>query len=136
MSKNSKHTRIEIDIEVYKIIVNNQKSFDETPNDILRRLLGLDFTIEESERSDRVHRKLIPRGHLHQMEGLELRKRYAGKDYVAWVRKTGIELNGEIYPTLSAAARTVTRNNVNGWNFWKCIDESTGKWIKVNQIFR
>lgn len=49
---------------------------------------------------------------------------YKGKSYRAtYYARSGIKLNGKMYPTLSGAAkRIVDRGTVNGWSFWKCKD--------------
>jgi len=51
---------------------------------------------------------------------------YKGKDYKAWVFRSGtIKFNGKLYKSPSAAGEAIiTKGAVNGWNFWKYKDKS------------
>jgi Restriction Enzyme Adenine Methylase Associated/Protein of unknown function (DUF2924) len=42
-----------------------------------------------------------------------------GQEHVARVRDGNIELNGQVYPSLSAAAVAITGKPTNGWTFWR-----------------
>lgn len=46
--------RIEIDEEVYQALLKLVRSFEDTPNDVLRRLLGLDEVHEEQQETETV----------------------------------------------------------------------------------
>ena len=57
--------QIEIDEEIWYLLENNVKTFNETPNSVLRRLLGLDSTVQDQsnvQRSLRL-RKSTKRGY-------------------------------------------------------------------------
>jgi hypothetical protein len=41
------------------------------------------------------------------------------KDATATVVPEGLRMKGKVYPTPSAAARTVTHKPVDGWLFWR-----------------
>ena len=55
--------------------------------------------------------------------GSEFVKEYKRKTYKLKVIKTGgniaFELGGEIFFTPTAAAKSITKNEVNGWRFWR-----------------
>jgi hypothetical protein len=50
---------------------------------------------------------------------------YAGKNYklkvVAFQDGVAYKLNGKIYETPTAAAKTITQYDVNGWLFWHML---------------
>ena len=54
--------------------------------------------------------------------GCEYVKEYKRKTYKLKVIKTSgsiaYELGGEIFPSPSAAAKSLTKSEVNGWKFW------------------
>ena len=53
----------------------------------------------------------------------EYKKTLNGKTYTLRVVKAGsgvaYELNGKIFNTPTAAAKSLTKNEINGWKFWK-----------------
>jgi hypothetical protein len=55
--------------------------------------------------------------------GSEYVKEYKRKTYKLKVIKTGgsiaYELCGEVFPSPSAAAKSLTKGEVNGWKFWR-----------------
>lgn len=54
-------------------------------------------------------------------------RRYKGKTYNGQLLKGWkIELNGRVYPSVSAAAIHISGHNENGWRSWRYIDESSG----------
>jgi len=54
--------------------------------------------------------------------GLEFTKEYKRKTYKLKVVKTeggvGYELGGTIFTSPSTAAKSITKNEINGWKFW------------------
>ena len=54
--------------------------------------------------------------------GLICNRIFAGKQYILkvvnWSNGLGYELNGQIYDTPTAAAKSITKFEVNGWRFW------------------
>ena len=58
--------------------------------------------------------------------GTILQGKFKGKPYKAKIVKNknsssgkAIEYNKELYPSMTAAAKAITKNSVNGWRFWK-----------------
>lgn len=58
--------------------------------------------------------------------GTVLHGKFKGKPYQAKIVKDknsnggkAIEYNSKLYPSMSAAAKTITNQSVNGWRFWK-----------------
>lgn len=54
--------------------------------------------------------------------GLEFVKEYKRKTYKLKVVKTdggvGYELSGTVFTSPSTAAKSITKNEINGWKFW------------------
>lgn len=107
-------TSIEIDLDIYKLIQAERKSFDETDNEILRRLLKL----RPREVSD------LEEGGLHigygvfLPNGTLLKRKYKGVLYEAPVKEGKIWVKGKSFTSPSGAAVEVTGSAVNGWQFW------------------
>ena len=66
--------------------------------------------------------------------GTELVGRYRGQELSARIvadedrdREPAVECRGTRYRSLSAAARAVTGNSVNGWRFWQVVERQQGE---------
>lgn len=64
----------------------------------------------------------------------QLRRRYKGREYLATVQPNGLLLEGKEYPSLSAAAYSITDYNVNGWDFWSYLNSKSGKWESLGKL--
>lgn len=58
--------------------------------------------------------------------GTELKSTYKKTLYKARIVKDpsnaggkAIKFRGNLYPSMTAAAKAITKNSINGWNFWK-----------------
>ncbi len=58
--------------------------------------------------------------------GTIMKSKYKGVEYKARVIKDknsslgrAIKFNGKLYPSMTAAAKSVTKGSINGWTFWK-----------------
>ena len=65
--------------------------------------------------------------------GTELVGRYRGQEVSARIVKdddrggaSAVECRGKRYRSLSAAARAITGNSVNGWRFWQVVEAQQG----------
>jgi hypothetical protein len=61
--------------------------------------------------------------------GIRLSARYRGQEFIAEVNAADggegarmVEFQGSQYASLSAAAKAITSNSVNGWRFWKVVE--------------
>ena len=66
--------------------------------------------------------------------GTELVGRYRGQELSARIvtdddraGAPAVECRGTRYRSLSAAARAVTGNSVNGWRFWQAVESQQGE---------
>ena len=117
--------KIQIDLEVHKKIEALRISFSETPNDILRRILGLAEHSKTPQAQGNASKAVwMPAPNVKLLEGTKLYARYKGRPVEAEVVQGGLKYNGTIYKSPSAAACAVTGNSVNGWNFWE-VQEGT-----------
>jgi hypothetical protein len=108
---------IEIDLDVYKRIEENRKSFDQSENDILRHLLDLEEQPIKMVRGNKTGLNIgdgvvLP-------DGTQLRKKYKGQLYEVTVTNGRIIYNGKGYTSPSGAAVAITGSPVNGWRFWE-----------------
>lgn len=124
---------IEIDINVHKLIEHNRKSFSETPNDILSRLLNLGKGVTGEDARESRTEGLFVSGTLIP-NGTKLRKNLKGVLHDAEVISGAIIYKAKRYSTPSAAAITAAGNSVNGWIFWEYQDKRTGRWHSLNSL--
>lgn len=123
-----------ISLEVAKKLENDRQSFEETEDDILRRKYGLPPANRPESRSNGQGRPVVCRGGTIP-HGTKLRSTYLGRPWSAKVENGRIYLEGgtQEYRSPSAAAWSITRGGVNGWNFWEYEIES-GKWDVLSEI--
>jgi hypothetical protein len=126
-------TQITIDLDVYKEIQKRLELFDETPNQVLRRVFGLPPIGKEEPPVDRTG--LFTKG-VHLRDGLNLRKKYKGQMLEAEVKDGSIVFNGKSFNSPSAAAIEATGTVVNGWRFWEFFDEISGSWKPLSVLRR
>lgn len=128
---------IQITDETYARLQQRAKAFEDTPEDVIRRLLdpGGEGTwatpashTQSSSGADLVsHVGRVP-------HGSELRARYKGKEYNAVVQDGRVLWNGRTYTSLSSAAVGVinstgsTRGTENGWRFWEVLTPDSDSW--------
>jgi hypothetical protein len=119
---------IDIDFEVFKQLTLRRETESVSHNDVIRSLMGLPIKpldarqpqLEESE-------AWVSKG-IRFPIGTELRARYKGQFHTGAVSKDGVVVAGKRASSPSDAARLVTRNNVNGWNFWECRFSGETRW--------
>jgi len=124
-------TQISIDLDVYKAIQQRLESFNDTPNQVLRRVFGLEAKEGESLESQGVN--MYVKGVILK-DGLRLRKRFKGRMLEARVDNGKILYDGNTYPSPSGAAVAATGTNVNGWRFWEYFDDTSGVWRTLDYL--
>jgi hypothetical protein len=68
--------------------------------------------------------------------GAKLMATYKGKQYRARVRRDGrVRFNGQFYPSLSQAAKSIVKRSCNGWWFWK-VEKGKGNWVRLSRARR
>jgi hypothetical protein len=66
--------------------------------------------------------------------GARLMATYKGKQYRARVRRDGrVRFNGQFYPSLSLAAKSVAKRSINGWWFWQ-VEKGKDNWVRLYKV--
>jgi hypothetical protein len=126
---------IEVDFQVYKLLTMRRATEETTYNDVLREMLNLppeepsvrDVNASQSEEDWVVKGVRFP-------VGTEFRTNYKGALYVATVKEAGLLLNGVSYSSPSAAAFSLTKHGINGWDFWECRLSGKSEWQSINTL--
>jgi hypothetical protein len=136
---------IQIDFEVHREIEKHRQSFDDTPNSVLRRLLGIanSSSVEspaskpsnggESSTSTSMQGGILTR-YCTIPNGTKLRKLLKGILHEAQVREGMIFYKGKTYDSPSAAGCIAANNSVNGWIFWEYFDEKHQQWFVLDRM--
>jgi len=123
---------IDIDFDVYKELTLRRATESVTYNDVLRELLKLGAANNKPESTSGAGGvgDWTPKG-VRFPQGTEFRARYKGQIYVAKVEKGALVRDGKRFDSPSAAAKDVTKNFVNGWNFWECRFPGDSTWRNI-----
>ncbi|MYB39952.1 DUF4357 domain-containing protein [Candidatus Saccharibacteria bacterium] len=105
---------IEIDFDVHKAIETERRGFDDSPNDVLRRLLGLDEIIYGRKSGLAWSKDGVNLPH-----GTQIRMLYKKKMYEGSIQNGNWIVGSDIIKSPSAAAGVITGTSVNGWICWE-----------------
>ena len=130
------NTTIDIDLDVYKIIVNHSNYINEPANDVLKRLLPKNNVVASLEKKVDIedHTSGITVKGIFLKSDLRLRKHFKGTLFEAVVRNGYIEFNNKRYTSPSGAAVVAANGSVNGWRFWDFLDDKDGKWKSLENL--
>jgi hypothetical protein len=132
---------IEIDFEVNKRIEMARKSFAETPNAVLRRLLKIEGPAPQAPRH-----QPVPGGRPWSSDGVtlahgtELRMKYNGRVHTGSVRDGVWWVEGNAYKSPSGAAGGVARTkkgkqtNLDGWGYWEARRPGATNWVPIGSL--
>jgi len=130
-----------VDFDVWKALTARRESEFQTYNDVLREML--DLPPSRVIRQPPLTAKMILEstgsliGGRHLPDGTKLRSKYKGGEYEAEIRSGKlIGEGGKEFTSASAAARAVTKNNVNGLSFWEVRRPTDDGWRKLLAIPR
>lgn len=131
---------IEIDFDVHKRIELERKGFEESPNTVLRRLLGLPpEKATTQDAANDLSSAWRDKNGCTLPHGTRLRMTYGGRthegviDHGVWI------VEGETYHSPSGAAgvartRGGFQTKLNGWNYWEVQLPGAEEWIKINDL--
>ena len=135
--------KIYIDIDVYKLIESYRIDFNETENDILKRVLyqneypenNSNFIKEVNTLQNLFINKegLFWKGVLLK-NGLKLRKLSKDKSYQATVINGRIIYNNQEFFSPSGAGVSASGTSVNGWTFWEYYNEEIDRWELLDNL--
>ncbi len=129
-------TTIDIDLDIYKAIVQHSDYINEPANAVLRRLLNLNGEIVSPIHPNLNKSQsggLMVKG-VFLKSGLKLRKHFKGSLLEAEVHNGFIEFNKEKFKSPSGAAVRAADGSVNGWIFWDFFDETDGTWKQLETL--
>lgn len=136
-----KFKKIEIDIDVNRLIESHRISFEETPNEILKRILKNKNTIEDVFIPIDIENRIMNINNIGLFwkdtllkNGLVLRKKFKGKLHYAKIENNQIVINNKSFHSPSAAAVELTNTSQNGWIFWEYFDEEKSTWKILDNL--
>lgn len=128
--------QIEIDLEVHKRIELAKRSFAETENEVLRRLLGVDVAQSQLVQAGRAWSgKGVSLPH-----GTELQMEYNGRVHNGRIDEGSWLVEGESFSSPSAAAGGValtkagTRPSLDGWIYWQVKRPVDDNWVPLKSL--
>ncbi|MCG7854114.1 MAG: DUF2924 domain-containing protein [Methanosarcinaceae archaeon] len=124
-------TQIRIDLDVYKAIQQRLKSFNDNPNQVLRRIFEL--KVADESPSTPQGEGLYVKG-VFLKNGLKMRKRFKGRTLEATVEGNSILYDGRRFNSPSGAAVYATGTSINGWRFWEYLDDNSGMWRSLSVL--
>ena len=139
---------IDIDIDVHRHIEANRTSFGQTPNDILRALLGLPTAASRSGRKSSAGEASagLPAPGDWSWKGVvlpagtELRMTYNGRTHTGVVTGGAWQISGATYTSPSSAADALARSrdgksvSLNGWTQWEVKKPGSNKWVLLDSL--
>lgn len=131
---------IEIDFDVYRLLALERRSFDESENATLRRLLKLGPASMDAGPAE----KLRPwvKGGLSLPHGTQLRMEYNGTLHLGRIADGAWEVDGHREKSPSGAACAVARSkdgarvNINGKNYWQVRRPGDTDWLPYASLKR
>ena len=129
----TKHRTVEIDFEIYQLIVLEKRDFEEPDAVALRRLLGLPVPEEEPHE---LHPNPPWTGKgVALPHGTKLKMPYKGRDHFGEVIQGKWNVEGNSYNTPSQAAKGVSGGtSLNGWIHWYAKRPTDADWIIIDKL--
>lgn len=134
---------IEIDFDVHKHIEIARLAFDESPNDVLRRLLAINTSRTPAAVAAEIQK---PKGSawygkgVELPHGTELRMEYNGKIHLGQIDNSVWKVEGTQSSSPSDAAASVARTkdggkpSLNGWNYWHVKRPTDRTWRPISAL--
>ena len=132
--------QIEIDFDVNKLIELERTSFDESPNEALRRLLKLPTKTAKTDVVAAPEGKAWSGKGVVLPHGTQLRMEYNGVEYQGTIIDGKWECGGGRHAGPSPAAASVaktrdgTRPSLNGWIYWSAKLPGTTRWVPISTM--
>jgi hypothetical protein len=133
---------IEIDFDVHKLVENERRSFSESPNDALRRLLKLPHAKAESQST--AERISISRSwnddEVKLEHGTALRMVYNKRTYNGQIIDGAWVVEGRKFDSPSGAASGIAltkkgkSTKLDGWKYWYVKFPGTDTWTLLDDL--
>ena len=130
---------IEIDFEIHKKIEMERQGFSESPNNVLRRLLGIHRPAATPESRPADGRPWSGKG-VTLPHGSEIRMEYNGTGHAGQIEDGEWAVEGKSFNSPSAAAGGVARTragsspSLDGWVYWQVKRPGDHGWIPINAL--
>lgn len=131
---------IQIDFEVHKRIESERRSFSETPNAVLRRLLKIGGEPPASQPTHIAQGRAWSSHGVTLRHGTELRMEYNGRQYVGAIDDGSWLIDGQRYNSPSHAAGSVAltkagkHTKLDGWIYWHVKRPGENRWIAISAL--
>lgn len=131
---------IEIDFDIHKLIEAERGSFSDSPNEALRRLLGLGASPNGSPTLMQAGGSSWSGRGVTLPHGTQLRMTYNGRQYTGVIDDGAWLVEGERFTSPSAAAGDVVstkdgrRTQLNGWIYWYCKRPGDTDWATIKEL--
>ena len=128
---------IRIDLPVWKKIVGEWRDSDRSENDVLHRLLNVSSPSSVNGASEVASRQAMWCRGGTIPGGTRLQLPYKGREHKMEVREGKIWVEGDMQPynSPSAAARSITKNSVDGWKVLE-YEAAPGRWKSLDELRR
>jgi len=132
---------IEIDFDVHKLVETERRSFAETPNDALRRLLGLSHRVKPLEKTGKGMRSWSGEG-VTLPHGTSLKMSYNGRQHEGKIVDGKWYVDGKTCDSPSGAASGVAltkggkRTRLDGWIYWQVRVPGDASWTPIGVLRR
>jgi hypothetical protein len=134
---------IEIDIDVHKRIEAERKGFAESPNDVLRRLLGLgrgEHKVSKMIASAAEHGRSWTGKGVTLPSGTKVRMVYNGQQLSGVIADGKWVVDGREFSSPSAAASKSVRTksgkegSLDGWKYWEAKRPGDDGWTPIGSM--
>lgn len=130
---------IEIDFDIHKAIELERRSFGESPNDVLRRLLRLGDGKTQQSETKTEGRAWSGKG-VTLPHGTELKMEYNGIVYNGsiqdgrWACGNGLHAGPSPAAAAVATTRGGTKPSLNGWVYWHAKMPGSARWTPISTL--
>lgn len=131
---------VDIDFDVHKRIELARESFSETPNAVLRRLLGINGSSPVPHVIGATAKRAWSGKGVQLLHGTRLRMDYNGRTHEGEIVDGSWLVEGETYSSPSAAAGGAARTkggkrtNLDGWIYWWVLIPGEDAWVKLSEL--
>ncbi|MBB5699999.1 hypothetical protein [Sphingomonas yantingensis] len=134
------HRTIEIDFDVHKRIEAERSSFAETPNEVLRRLLGITDEAVPKRISPVAEGRAWTGKGVTLPAGTQVRMRYNGRALSGIIVDGSWVVEGQRYSSPSSAAsescttKSGARTSLDGWKYWEAKRPGDEQWRSISSM--
>lgn len=128
---------IEIDFEVHKRIELSRASFSDTPNAVLRRLLGIDGGASPATSDTGEHCRAWSGKGVSLQHGTLIEMEYNGRTHRGRILNGSWNVEGQNFSSPSSAASGVAttksgnRTSLDGWLYWRFQAPGSDRWQRL-----